>query len=199
MGEKGTSPAQDYNILLSEQHMDWLVKSGVIVEIRFSRGFAGATARGIRIGSTKEELLAAYGEPSQSTPTTMAEKLEYAKAGVLFWVTQGKVNQIVVLGAYDDPFATKVSLTKPYPESSKGAGTERISLQFAVAELAKQAGLGYDFGTSSASTGPACRKWVTPQIEGITLREALDQILKPEGLTYEVRDGKIVLKKQQGA
>jgi serine/threonine protein kinase len=198
-GEKGTSPAQDCNILLSEQHLDCLVRSGVIVEIRFSQGFAGATARGIRIGSTKEKLLAAYGEPSQSTPTTMAEKLEYAKAGVLFWVTQGKVNQIVVFGAYDDPFTTKVSLTKPYPESSKDAGTEKISLQSAVAELARQARLGYDFEASFANTDPICRKWVTPQIAGMTLREALDKVLTAEGLTYEVRDGKIVLKKQQGA
>ena len=98
--------------------------------------------------------------------------------------------------AGDDPLATKVSLTKPYPVSYEGAETERIALQYAVAELAKQAGLGYDFKTSLANTDPTCKKWVTPQIEGITLREALDKILKPEGLSYDVRDGKIVLKKK---
>ena len=37
---------------------------------------------------------------------------------------------------------------------------------------------------------------LTPQTEGIALREALDRILKPEGLCYLVRDGKIVLRKQ---
>jgi hypothetical protein len=36
---------------------------------------------------------------------------------------------------------------------------------------------------------------VTPNIEGVALREALTNVLEPEGLTYDIRDGKIVLKK----
>jgi hypothetical protein len=98
--------------------------------------------------------------------------------------------------AAGDPLDAKVSLTKPYPESYKDAGTERIAIQYAVLELAKQAGLGYDFKTSFANTDPVCRKWVTPQIVGMTLREALDKVLTAEGLTYEVREGRIVLKKR---
>jgi hypothetical protein len=78
--------------------------------------------------------------------------------------------------AADDPLAAKVSLTKPYPASFEGAETERIALQYAVIELAKQAGLGYDFKTSLANTDPTCKKWVTPQIQGLTLREALDKL-----------------------
>ncbi|MBF0500234.1 MAG: hypothetical protein HQM09_08880 [Candidatus Riflebacteria bacterium] len=99
------------------------------------------------------------------------------------------------VGAGGNPLTVKVSLTKPYPESYKGTRTDKISLQYAVIELAKQAGLAYDFNTSQANTKPTCTKYITPQIEGITLGEALDKILKPEGLGYEILDGKIVLKK----
>jgi hypothetical protein len=97
--------------------------------------------------------------------------------------------------ATDDQLATKVALTKPYPLSYEGAESDRISVQYAVTELAKQAKLGYDFGASQASAGEVCRKYITPEIEGIPLREALAKILKPEALTYDIRNGKIVLKK----
>jgi hypothetical protein len=97
--------------------------------------------------------------------------------------------------ATDDQLATKVSLTKPYPLDYAGAESDRISVQYAVTELAKQAKLGYDFGVSQANAGEVCRKYITPEIEGIPLREALAEILKPEALTYDIRDGKIVLKK----
>src|ERR1039457_781902 len=97
--------------------------------------------------------------------------------------------------ANDDQPATKVGLTKPYPLSYEGAESDRISVQYAVTELAKQAKLGYDFGASQASAGEVCRKYITPEIEGIPLREALAKILKPEALTYDIRNGKIVLKK----
>ena len=68
-------------------------------------------------------------------------------------------------------------------------------MQYAVIEVAKQAKLGYDWGASQTNAGYVCRKYITPQIEGIPLREALAEILKPEDLSYDVRDGKIVLKK----
>ena len=97
--------------------------------------------------------------------------------------------------ATDDQLATKVTLTKPYPLSYEGAERDRISVQYAVIELAKQAKLGYDWGASQANAGEVCQKYITPEIEGIPLREALAKIVKPEGLTYDIRDGKIVLQK----
>jgi hypothetical protein len=48
---------------------------------------------------------------------------------------------------------------------------------------------------SQANAGEVCRKYITPEIEAIPLREALAKILTPEALTYDVRNGKIVLKK----
>jgi len=97
--------------------------------------------------------------------------------------------------ATDHKLATKVTLTQPYPLSYAGDESNRITVQYAVKELAKQAKLGYDFDASQANAGEVCRKYITPEIEGIPLREALDQILKPEALTYDIRSGKIVLKK----
>src|SRR6185437_820838 len=55
--------------------------------------------------------------------------------------------------ATNDPLATKVTLAKPYPLSYDGADSNRISVQYAVIELGKQAGLGYDFSTSQANAG----------------------------------------------
>jgi hypothetical protein len=94
----------------------------------------------------------------------------------------------------DVQLATKVTLTKPYPLSYEGAESDRISVQYAVIELAKQAKLGYDWGASQANAGEVCRKYITPEIKGIPLREAFAKILKPEALTYDIRAGKIVLK-----
>jgi hypothetical protein len=79
--------------------------------------------------------------------------------------------------------------------SYEGVGSDKISLQDAMMALAKQAKLGYDFGASQANAGEVCKNYITPEIEGIPLREALDKILTPEALTYDIRDGKIVLKK----
>jgi hypothetical protein len=98
--------------------------------------------------------------------------------------------------ATDHRLATKVTLTQPYPLNYAGDDeSNRITVQYAVGQLAKQAKLGYDFGASQANAGEVCKKYITPEIEGIPLREALDKILKPEALTYDIRDGKIVLKK----
>lgn len=96
--------------------------------------------------------------------------------------------------AYDH-LATKVTLTKPYPLNYEGDESDRISIQYAVIDLARQARLGYDWGTSQTNAGEVCRKWITPDIEAVPLREALGRILDPEGLTYDIRDGKIVLKR----
>ena len=95
----------------------------------------------------------------------------------------------------DDPLAARVTLTKPYPLNYEGVESGRIPVQNAVMDLAKQAKLGYDWNASQTNAGEVCRKYITPELEGIPLREALDKILKPEALTYDVQDGKIVLKK----
>jgi carboxyl-terminal processing protease len=75
----------------------------------------------------------------------------------------------------------------------------QASVQDIVQSLAEQAGLSYDRQKSFAQTDPLCRRWVrNVAIEGMTCHEALDQILKPVGLRYQVENGTIVLSRLPG-
>ena len=81
-------PSQDVECLVNEE--------GTIVEVRFNKNFKGATTKGIRIGSSEEDLEKAYGKPSKVENSGNARKLIYNGIGMLFWITDNKVNQIVV-------------------------------------------------------------------------------------------------------
>lgn len=94
------------------------------------------------------------------------------------------------------PERKTVTLTKPYPTADKGAATDKIAVQYAVIELGKQAGLGYKWDESFKNTDPICRKWVTPDIKGKPFNSAMQELLDPVGLIYEVRGNEIVLKKK---
>lgn len=73
----------------------------------------------------------------------------------------------------------------------------QASVQDIVQSLAQQAGLGYEWEKSFAQTDPLCRRWVNNvAIEGKPCREALDQILMPVGLRYQVEHDAIVLSRQ---
>ena len=89
-----------------------------------------------------------------------------------------------------------VTLTKPYPTSYKGAATDKIAVQYAVIELGKQAGLNYNWDESFKNTDPICREWVYPDIKNKPFRTAMKELLGPAGLTYELRENAIVLKKK---
>ncbi|HEY5912594.1 MAG TPA: STN domain-containing protein [Verrucomicrobiae bacterium] len=72
--------------------------------------------------------------------------------------------------------------------------TEKDSVQDIVQKLAAQVGLGYDFEKSKKQTDPLCRRWVNNvAIENKPCREALDAILTPVGLRYEIDGEAIVL------
>ena len=47
-----------------------------------------------------------------------------------------------------DPLGN-ITLVLPYPFSYAGAPTDKISVQYAVIEVARQAGIGYEWNTSS--------------------------------------------------
>ena len=95
-----------------------------------------------------------------------------------------------------EPERKAVTLTKPYPTADKDAATDKIAVQYAVIELGKQAGLGYKWDESFKNTDPICRKWVNPDIMNKPFRAAMQELLDPVGLTYEVRGNEIVLKKK---
>lgn len=90
----------------------------------------------------------------------------------------------------------KVSLTLPYPQSSAGTPTDRISVQYAVAEIVKQVEVEYNLEKSRANLGDLARRWVTPTITGETCETALAKLLDPLGLSYEVENGKVVLNRK---
>ena len=70
----------------------------------------------------------------------------------------------------------------------------QASVQDIAQDLAQQVGLSYDRAKSFYQTDPLCRRWVTNvAISGKPCREALEQILKPVGLRYQVEKGAIVL------
>ena len=87
----------------------------------------------------------------------------------------------------------RVTLCAPYPESYPGADTYRMSIQYAVIELARQVDLEYDWKTSYANTDPKCRQFVAPDIQGKRFRTAMRSVLRPHGLSWKIRDGKVVL------
>src|SRR6266545_2685280 len=60
--------------------------------------------------------------------------------------------------------------------------------------MAAQAGLGYNWQKSFDQTNPHCRRWVNDaRIEGIPFAAAMERILGPVGLRYEVENGQVVL------
>lgn len=85
------------------------------------------------------------------------------------------------------------TLIAPYPETFAGAATDKMALQYAVIELARQEGLGYEFKLSQKNVGEVAKRWITPEIRDVPFTKAMDRILLPLGLGYEVNDGKVVL------
>ena len=91
-----------------------------------------------------------------------------------------------------DPLGN-VTLVPPYPADYAGAPTDRISVQYAVIAVAKQAGINYDWDTSFKYTDPICRQWIQPVIMRRPFPQALEMILEPVNLTYTISNGKIIL------
>jgi len=85
----------------SSKNVDCLLNDkGQAIELRFNEGFSGETSKGIGIGSSEREVLKAYGKPSSvdaKKPGT--KKIEFKDQGILFWINDNMVNQIVVFQA----------------------------------------------------------------------------------------------------
>ena len=68
------------------------------------------------------------------------------------------------------------------------------SVQSVVKELAKQAGIGYNWDKSFQQADPLCRQWLRDlHIQNEPLAKVLKQILEPIGLTFTIEDGLLVL------
>jgi hypothetical protein len=94
------------------------------------------------------------------------------------------------------PLRGIVSLSAPYPKDYPGAEADKMPVEYAVKTLVEQAGLHYDFKTSFKNTDPICRHWIRPDIQNQPCNLALKSILGPLGLSYDVLDGNVVLKRR---
>jgi hypothetical protein len=66
----------------------------------YKKSFAGHTKEGIGIGSTREDIVKAYGEPTtieSSTKTPDIEVLRYKPLGLFFMLRDGKVRNLSVI------------------------------------------------------------------------------------------------------
>jgi len=81
----------------TKHHVDCLIDNqrGAF-EIRFNKGFSLALASGVKIDSSEEDVLSAYGAPDRVVNQSQSKMLEYDKRGVLMWITDGKVVQFTI-------------------------------------------------------------------------------------------------------
>src|ERR1017187_8337955 len=71
--------------------------NGVMFNIKCTSPFAGVTKEGIGIGSTKAELVAAYGTPSQAKQFDQGnENLWFSPIGISFDMENDKVTSFIV-------------------------------------------------------------------------------------------------------
>lgn len=132
------------------------------------------------------------GEPPTQEDGTMKKMNAMIVATAL--VLQAATPQLTTASAAQPPAqGNPVSLAAPYPKAYDAASTDRISLQYAVMDLAHQVDLGYDFKQSQKNVGEAARRWITPTIQHVPFAKAMHELLNPLGVGYEIRDGKVVL------
>ena len=75
--------------------------------------------------------------------------------------------------------------------------TEKKSVQYVVIDLAKEVGLGYNWDKSFAQTDPECRRWVNGlSLKNQSFAKAMEKVLGPVGLRYQVEGEKVVLYRQ---
>jgi hypothetical protein len=80
------------------------------------------------------------------------------------------------------------------PEANITYLAEQASVQDVVKSISAQAGLGYSRQKSFDQTNPECRRWVYGvRLDGVAFATAMQQILSPVGLRYEVENGAVVL------
>ena len=111
-------------------------------------------------------------------------KVAKARERMAHWL--GRAVGEKLSGSIGEKLKRNVTLQKPYPRP-------KLSLQYAVIELLRQVGVRYNFRASRTSAGRACGRWVHPDVKEIPCYLALDELLDPLGLTYELVDGQVVL------
>jgi len=88
---------------------------------RFKQAFAGRTQEGVAIGSSREEVLRAYGEPTKTEkpegqPGT--EIMRYRKQGLFIRLRDGKVDSLGVIFRRSQDEAKQAGASTPHAEAS---------------------------------------------------------------------------------
>jgi len=101
MGKPDNDPNSHWLQWIRRYNMHCLVddQRGAL-ELRFDRGCKRRLKNGIRIGTSEKKVRAEYGEPSTTDDRGYAKKLIYRRKGILFWLQEGAINQIVVFKPY---------------------------------------------------------------------------------------------------
>jgi len=102
LGKPDNDPASDW-LKWADKHIDCTFHTGslVVSEVRFNRGFNGALANGLKLGSSGSAMLKLYGESDHAkVRPNGARQYEYSTKGVLFWTYQGEITQLVVFKPY---------------------------------------------------------------------------------------------------
>jgi len=80
------------------------------------------------------------------------------------------------------------------PEPKITYSTAGASVQDVVRAIAAQAGFGYEWQTSHDRTDPECRRFVPGlRLKNVPFRKAMEQVLDPVGLRYDVVNEAVVL------
>ncbi len=88
-----------------------------------------------------------------------------------------------------------VSLKPPY-KGQTGTPSGKLTLQYAVLAILGQVGLKYDFDASIRNANQECRTYVTPNFQDKPCGAALEELLAPFPLKYEVNGDTVTLKRK---
>lgn len=96
--EANPNPQSIWVRWISKYHIDCIfdMRSGGANEIRFNKGFPGTLTSGIKIGSSEQEVVAAYGKPGSVVNRPKSKMFQYPERGVLMWIVDGKVADFTV-------------------------------------------------------------------------------------------------------
>ncbi len=82
---------------MSRYHVDCILDEAVGARnVRFHKDFKLPLASGIRIGSSENDVVSAYGVPDHIVNKSRSKVLQYYKRGVYTWVSEGKVTSFGV-------------------------------------------------------------------------------------------------------
>ncbi len=98
-------PSDGFDLTIGSQGLHSIHCYGPQARGAMAKAFVGKTAAGIKLGATKEEVIAKYGKPEMQSSRNDAEQIDYFHKGYRFSFREEKLSSITV--------------SSPWPESIK--------------------------------------------------------------------------------